>query len=145
MHRAKIAIAFILAVIVAVVGVSIIHSLFVQGNLAGLGVAMPLGLRLETILKDFSGLALPLGAVIAAALGFGFLIASFLKRRLIALAWIAYPLAGATAVGAALLLMKAAMDITPIAGARTTPGLLLMAAAGALGGLIFARLRPKSG
>jgi len=43
--------------------------------------------------------------------------------------------------------MKLAMAITPIAGARSLPGLLMQCLAGAAGGLVFAwlRVRKQSG
>ncbi len=138
MRIVRIVLSWLIAVIITTFAVSVIHSLRIQGQLAELGVALPVGLRLETIGRDFIGLAPALGAVIAIALAVGFTIAALLRKPLPSLAGIAFPLAGAAAVAVALSAMKYSFDITPIAGARGTFGLPLFALAGALGGWIFA-------
>jgi|JI9StandDraft_2_1071091.scaffolds.fasta_scaffold163671_2 hypothetical protein len=139
MRFLRILLAWLISVIITTLIISVIHSLRIQGQLAELGVVLPVGLRLQTIGRDFVGLAPALGAVIAIALAIGFVIAALLRKPLPKLAGIAYPLAGAVAVVVALSAMKYSYDITPIAGARGTFGLPLFALAGALGGWIFAR------
>ena len=52
-------------------------------------------------------------------------------------------LAGAAALLAVHLGLKAAFDITPIAIARTGAGLAVQALCGACGGYLFARLTPS--
>lgn len=138
MRIVRILTSWLIAVIVTTVGISVIHSLRIQNELAELGVELPFGLRLSTIGRDLAGLAPTLGPVVAIALAIGFVIAAVLRPRLPALAWIAYPLAGAAAVVTALVAMKYSYDITPIAGARGTLGLPLFALVGAVGGWIFA-------
>ena len=138
MRIVRILVSWLIAVIVTTVGISVIHSLRIQGNLAELGVELPMGLRLSTIGRDLAGLAPTLGPVVAIALAIGFAIAAFLRPRLPSLAWMAYPLAGAAAIVVALVAMKFSYDITPIAGARGPLGLPLSALVGAVGGWIFA-------
>lgn len=138
MRIVRIAVSWLIAVIVTTGLISFIHSLRIQYGLAELGIALPLGLRLQTIGRDFIGLAPTLGGVVAIALAIGFAVAALLKSRLPLLAFIAYPLAGAVAVFVALAAMHYAYDITPIAGARGSFGLPLFALAGAVGGWIFA-------
>lgn len=102
--------------------------------------------QLEAYLANYAGLAPLYGAVMAIALLLGFLVASVAKRVLKPLAPIAYPIAGAAAVAAAILLIEntaAAGGAGAIGGARDALGLGLQAASGALGGLVFALLRPK--
>jgi hypothetical protein len=87
------------------------------------------------------------GPVMAIALFVGFLVAALLKRVLKPLAPIAYPLAGAAAVLAAILIIGAVMAPGvggAVPGARSSLELALQALAGALGGLVFEILRPKS-
>lgn len=114
--------------------------------LATLGAEIPASVRMQTMLADLLGFA-PLYAAILAA---GFLPA-FLVAGLILHWWPRwrpawYALAGATAVFTALLLMRAMLGLTVIAAARSAEGMLALAAAGALGGLVFATLtaRPLS-
>ena len=143
MRIVRIVVSWLIAVVVTTVLISIIHSLRIQHGLAELGIELPMALRLQTVGRDFVGLAPALGGVVAIALAIGFVIAALLKSRLPALAFIAYPLAAAAAVWVALAAMHYSYDITPIAGARGTFGLPSFALAGAFGGWIFAR-RMKS-
>jgi hypothetical protein len=138
MRIVRIFVSWLIAVIVTTAGISVIHSLRIQNGLAELGVELPLGLRLSTIGRDLVGLAPALGAVVAIALAIGFVVAAFLRPRLPALAWIAYPLAGGVAIVVALAAMHYSYDITPIAGARGALGLPLFGLVGAVGGWIFA-------
>ncbi|MEO0549679.1 MAG: hypothetical protein AAFZ91_07145 [Pseudomonadota bacterium] len=79
----------------------------------------------------------------------GFAIAFFIARQVKRVApasihAIAYPLAGATAIAAALGLMHRQFGVFPILGAQETYGLILQIAAGAVGGFVFEALRPKA-
>jgi hypothetical protein len=126
------------AALVTTLGMSVVHSLMIQQGLLDLGIAIPVDLRLTTMAKDFLGLLPTLGGVVALSFAIAFYIASRLYRFAPALA---YPLAGAVGIAAALLLMKLLFSMTPIAGARTIEGLALMIVAGAIGGVVFARLK----
>jgi hypothetical protein len=131
------------AVLVTTAGASMVQSWQVQARLAGLGVNIPPGLAAETAMRDFAGLAVPLLLVFGVALLLGFALAGWLRARLPRLAPLAWPLAGFSAVATTLALMQAIMQITPLAGARGPDGFLLFCAAGALGGMVFAWLRPQ--
>lgn len=82
-------------------------------------------------------------AVILVALLLGFLVATLLKRFLPQLARVAFPLAGAAAIGATLGLMYMQFHTVPISGARSTMGFVSQVLAGAFGGWIFAKLSQK--
>ncbi|GGI89724.1 hypothetical protein GCM10007973_27600 [Polymorphobacter multimanifer] len=140
MARLRILPFWLIAALVTTFFMSLVHSLMVQQGLIDLGIAIPAGLRLETMARDFIGLLPALGAVTALGFAIAFLIAGGLYRFAPALA---YPLAGAVAIAVALMLMKLQFDMTPIAGARSPLGLGLMIAAGALGGLVFGRLKKR--
>jgi hypothetical protein len=133
---------FFMAVAVSVMLVSFSHSLMVQQGLVALGVAMPGRLRVETMAFDLRGLGLALAGVV----GLGFLlalpVAAWARRRVPGwLAVLAYPLAGAAALAAALGLMGLGFGMMPLAGARTATGQAMMILSGAMGGLIFGSLR----
>lgn len=135
----RIAFAYILAVIVTTVLASFAHTQMVIAGLTESGATVALEQRIGMSAGDLVGLAPQLGPVMAAGLAVGLLIAALLRRVLKPLAPIAYPLAGAAAVGVALTAMSIAFDgITPIAGARTALGFSLECLAGAAGGLVFA-------
>ena len=130
--------ALLVAVLVTTALACIGHSIFVQSELAALGVELPFMTRLVTMVRDFFGLALPLGGITFVALLLGFLIAAFLKPRAGMLAPLAYPLAGWAAMALALLLMRLAFGFSPLAGARTGLGFLVMSFSGFFGGLVYA-------
>jgi hypothetical protein len=133
--------AFIAAVLVTLVAASAVHTNVVIAGLTALGVEVPVGLRLQTMWGDLLGLAPAFGAVIALALLFGFLIAAVARRWIKLPRSIAFALAGGAALGTALALMALAYNgITPLASVRGWGGFLLMCAAGALGGLVFAAI-----
>ena len=131
-------IALLAAALLTTALASLAHSLFVQAGLTALGVKIPLLARIVTILRDFMGLLLPLGAVMLLALAIAFPIAAFLKPRAGVLGRFAYPLAGWAGVALAIFLMKLAYGFSPLAGARTGAGFLTMSLAGFAGGLLFA-------
>ncbi len=130
--------ALLAAVLVTTALASLAHSLFVQRELVALGTDISLPARLGTILRDFLGLALPLGGITLVALLVGFLAATFLKPRAGVLGAVAFPLAGWAAMATALLLMRLAFGFSPLAGARTGLGFLAMSFSGFIGGLLFA-------
>lgn len=131
------------AVLVTTVMASIIQSWQVQSGLIDLGVVIPPGLAMETALRDFTGLAVPVLTVFGIALALAFLLTTWLKPKLPMVAPIAWPLAGAAAVGTTLGFMHAQFQTTPLAGARGPDGFILFCMAGAIGGLVFAWLKPR--
>lgn len=146
MALVRILIGYLAATAVAVTLASAFHTQMVITALGQAGAAVPLDRRLAMTSSDLVGLIPQFGAVIAIGLAVGFLIAAGLRRVLKPLAPIAYPLAGAAAIGVALTAMSMAFDgITPIAGARTTAGFALQCLAGAIGGFVFSMIavRPK--
>lgn len=135
--------AFAAAVLAGFLAASFLHSQFVLAGLSRVGADIGLDDRLRMTGGDLAGLLPSYGGVLAVALALGFLVAWAAKRWLKPLAPVAYPLAGAAAVAAALWLMRLQFEMTPVAGARGTWGFLAQCAAGALAGALFARLRPR--
>lgn len=123
---------------------SIFQTQMVLAGLQSVGAEIPLDMRLRTTGQDLAGLFGPLTIVIAIALTIGFTVAFGVKRILTPLAPIAYPLAGALALATALTLMKMQFGITPLTGTKGVIGFGLQLIAGAMGGLMFARIRPHT-
>ncbi len=136
----RVLLAFLASVIVTFVFASVFHTQNVLASLQELGVEISPSTRLSTTFRDMVGLASLYALMISIALLIGFIIAFVLKRLLTPLAPIAYPLAGAVAIGTMLWLMNIQFNATPIAGARGFIGFSLQMLAGALGGLVFALL-----
>ncbi len=127
--------SLLLAALLTTALASLAHSLFVQAELAALGTDLPATVRAGAILRDFTGLLPTLGGVLLAVLLVAFLVAAWLRPRAGRIASLAYPLAGWAGVALALLAMKLAFGFSPLAGARTTAGFLMMSLSGLAGGL----------
>ena len=123
------------AVTAYVVGTAL-NSQFVIG---AHGVPVSFGDRFNMTMFDISNMTLYL-VIIAVAMVIGFLIAGGLKRFLPKLSAIAYPIAGAAAIGTALGAMYIMFQTVPISGARSTLGFLSQMLAGGIGGWVFARI-----
>lgn len=95
--------------------------------------------RLNMTAFDISNMWLYL-AVIAAAFLLGFAIAALVKRFLPGLSSVAYPIAGAAALGMVLGLMYLQFQTVPISGARSALGFVAQVIAGGIGGWIFAKV-----
>jgi hypothetical protein len=125
---------------------STVHSQFVLAGLSEIGVVMTLSDRLWMTWQDLLGLWASLGPIISISLLLGFASCRLLCWQIQALsAYRIYllPLAGASAVACMLLAMHPIMNITVIAGARTTLGFLGLCLCGAAGGSLFYFLRPS--
>jgi len=131
---------FILALfvgsLIAYVVASIINTQFVLG---AYDVPISFADRFNMTMFDISNMVLYL-AVIAVAFIIGFSIAAVLKRFIPKLASIAYPIAGAAAIGVTLGLMYIFFQTIPISGARSIAGYLGQVFAGAIGGYIFGKI-----
>lgn len=139
-RMARVSAAFLGALVVATVLAVTAQTQMVLAGLQGLGAPMPLGVRLSATLHDIAGLGPAYGAVLCVALGLALPVAALGKRLLVGFAPIAYPLAGAAGVAAALLLMPLAVGIMPISGANSALGFALQCLAGAVGGGVFGRI-----
>ncbi len=115
---------------------SILNSQFVMN---AHGVPISFGDRFNMTMFDISNMGLYLVIILAAFL-IAFLIAAILKRFLPKLSNIAYPIAGAAAMGTALGLMYIMFQTVPISGARSTLGFISQVVAGAFGGWVFGKI-----
>jgi len=134
---------YLLAVIVGYLLASIIATQSVVSSLAGMGVEVGFSDRLIMTLKDIAGMAALFLPMIAFAYLAAFLIAAMLCRWWALWRTPIYIIAGAAAVITIHLTLNLAFNITPIAVARTTGGLLLQGLAGAVGGYLYILLTPR--
>ncbi len=142
---ARVLIAYLAAVLVAAAGGSLVQT---AANILEL-YGMDVSLAASTILAMFGHDLLRFGPAWAAIIALGFLIAlpvaSWIARRRPHWRPVLLPLAGACAVAAALGSMRMLLSLTAISAARDAGGFLMLCAAGALGGWVYARLsRPAS-
>jgi hypothetical protein len=138
--------AYVVAALVAFAAAAIFYSQQILAKQAEIGAVYTPAQQIEAYFANAVGLAPAYGAVLAIALLVGFVVAAILKRVLRPVAPIAYPLAGAAAVGTSIVVIEntmAAGGAGAIGGARDALGFGLQCLAGALGGLAFEILRPK--
>jgi len=101
-------------------------------------VPVSFGDRLNMTMFDLSNMYLYLVIILVSfAIAFG--IAAVLKRFLPKLSGIAYPIAGAAAIGTALGLMYITFQTVPISGARSSLGFVSQMIAGAFGGWVYGK------
>lgn len=134
---------FLAALGVAYVLATVTATQSVVARLGEMGVEIRFAERLAMTLSDLAGMAgmfLPL-------IAFGFIIA-FLATALLCRWWDRWRLplyiaAGACAVACIHIALNLAFEITPVAIARSLPGLLIQALAGAAGGFTYVSLMQR--
>ncbi len=131
------------AVLTAYVLASIASTQSVLNNLTEMGVTIELNTRFEAIGHDLLGLMSIYLPIIALAFLIAWPVTALIVKWKPGLRTLGYVLAGFVAIVAAHLVLKQLVDITGIAAARTTFGLVVQGLAGAAGGLIFVRLVPS--
>ena len=139
--KPRLLLAFLLAVLLA----SLLASIFqTQANLAALqaiGAPVPLNVRLGTTALDLLGFTPTF--ILLSALGFVFALplAAWLARRIPALRWLIFVLAGAAAIWSAMALANSVAPMpTLIAADRSPFGTLGLMACGSVGALLFGLL-----
>ncbi|MEM7781279.1 MAG: hypothetical protein AAF697_12895 [Pseudomonadota bacterium] len=127
--------ALITAAIATYVVAVVLNAQFV---IAGHGVPVSFGDRLNMTAFDVSNMGLYL-VIILVALLLGFVIAALVKKLLPVLARVAYPVGGAAAIALTLGLMYVVFQTVPISGARSAMGFASQVLAGGIGGWVFAK------
>ncbi len=130
-------VAFVAATLLTSVLASIFSTQFVIAGLQSIGVDIPFATRISMTVGDLAMLRILL-ITVAACFLIGFPVAGFCVSKLPGSRTAWFALGGGVALIAALLLLSAAAGGMPVAGARTTAGLLFQGAAGAAGGWCFA-------
>lgn len=139
--------AFALSVATAYVLATITATQSALSSLAGMGFPVDFPTRLSVTAQDLVGMGGIFLPLIAAGLLAAFLVVSLLCRWWPQQRLVLTVAGGAVALLAIHILMKQSFGITLIAIGRTQAGLLIQAAAGAVGGYVFVRVfspRPQS-
>lgn len=141
MRIIRIVLAYIAATAVAY---ALASAFFTQRVLAGgMGAYYTPAQQAQTYYENFLGLAPAYGVVVAVALLLGFVVAAGVKRIVKPLAPIAYPVAGAAAIFAALWLIEYFKGAGALSGAKDALGVGLQCLAGLVGGVVFALARGR--
>jgi hypothetical protein len=139
----RIFLAWLSAVIVTGVSGSLIQSHRALGWIAELDGPIQWPQRLSVYRHDLIHFWPLWTAIIALGFLIAFLVAGGLSGRWPIYRRFLFPVAGATAVVTALLVMDAMLPVTVIAAARDASGVTRLALAGALGGWVYVLLRPQ--
>ncbi len=134
---------YLVAVATAYVLASVASTQSVLANLTEMGAPIDLSTRFGAIGHDLLGLTSIYLPIIAFAFLIAWPVTALVVRWLPRLRTVGYMFAGFVAIVAAHLILKQLVEITGIAAARTTFGLIVQGLAGAAGGLIFVRLVPS--
>jgi hypothetical protein len=120
---------------------SIFATQFILAKVTALGPEVDLAMRLQATWHDLLGLLGSYLPLVAVAMLLGLAVAAGLGRLMPGQRLWLYVAAGAVAVVAIHLLIKAVLGLSGIAATRTLAGLLAQGLAGAVGGYLFYRLR----
>lgn len=134
------ALAWLGATLVTAAAGSIVQTQFNLAAISAAGAPVPFDLRLQATLQDLVGFAPLLAAIAAAGFLVAFVVAARLTRRWPGRRNGLYTLAGAVAITTPILLMNALLPLTVIGATRSLAGVVALAAAGALGGRVYAWL-----
>ncbi|MEM0911824.1 MAG: hypothetical protein AAGJ37_12650 [Pseudomonadota bacterium] len=132
---------FSIAWLVAFCLASVLHTQTVLSALTALDIKISITDRLLTVYKDLVGLAPTYGLIILIGLMIAFAVAWLLQKRFSGRATWWFGAAGGVAILAILMAMYPLMNITLLASARTTVGILLQVMAGVCGGLLYGSMR----
>lgn len=136
----RVVFAYLAAVLVTTVLGTITQTQFNLAALQALGTPIPLDVRAVTTGRDLLGFTPSFAPIVAGGFLIAFIVSGLLARWRPAWRGVLHPLAGFTAVLTALVVMNHLFGITPVAATRSLVGLLAMAASGAVGGWVFARV-----
>ena len=131
--------SWLIAVVVSFVLGSVAMTQVVLSDLASMGVATGMRLRLQTTLGDIVGLSGAYLPLLAVSLLIAFVIAGALFRLVERGRTALYLAAGAAGVGTLLWVLEWVLGLNPLSGARGVSGFLLQVFAGLAGGYVFAR------
>ena len=134
--------AFACAVLATYVAASIASTQTILHGVSSFGLPVSLGVRADATVHDLLGLAATYLPILAITLLVAFPATALVLRFAPIPRLLAYALAGAAALFALHALMAAVLGMHPLPATRSATGMALQAAAGAIGGLTFARVAP---
>jgi hypothetical protein len=128
----------LLASLLCFVVASLMHTQTTISGLIEVGANLSFNDKLTTVYADFIGLLPVYGSIIFVGMLIAMPIANFIKRKLQISNRFVHCLAGAMAIVTILIAMHPILNVTLIAGARGTGGMVMQSIAGAIGGIAFA-------
>lgn len=135
------ALAFLAALVVAVIWGAVVQTQFNLAALQALGADVPLALRIQTTLQDLLGFGPLYAALVGVALGLAFVVAALIARVASRGRGVLFALAGFAGLIAAIRIVDSLVPPPVlIAATRSTLGLIAMTLGGAWGGGLYARL-----
>ncbi len=139
MMRLRNLVAWLAAVAVTAAAGSVIQTQFNLATIRELGAPIPWNLRLDTTLHDLVHFAPTYALLVSAAFLIALAVSGLLARRWPAARTVLHTIAGGAGIATALLVMNSMLPATVIGATRFGTGILALALAGALGGLLYAR------
>ena len=143
-----VALAWLAAVLVAAALGSIIQTQYNMAAIRALDAPVPAGTWVMVTLKDLLGFGGFYGAAVAVSFVVGLGVAALVARVLPSWRTLVFTLAGGVAIFGFLQILPVflpAADLKIIAATRYASAVALMVMAGAVGGWVYARLRPLPG
>lgn len=131
--------AFFSGVVATALLCSVLSTQFVIAALQDIEVMIPMAVRLQMTVKDLAILQALVPAISACFL-VGFIVAALCVRWIGGHRTLWYVLAGISALLSFYMLLNLILELMPIAGARTTAGMVAQGLAGGVGGWIFASI-----
>ncbi len=128
--------AWAAAALTASIGASVVSTQQVLAGLVDVGAKISIGDRLLMTISDLAILQ-TLFPLMAVCFLVGFIVAMLCNRFIGGINVLWFFTAGASSIVCTLLLMSWVMNLMPIAGARTTLGMILISVCGGTGGLVF--------
>ena len=139
MSKLKIFISWVVAVLISSITASLTSSIQVQNKLIDIGAQIDIQTRLTTSIRDLALLE-ALVPLLAIAFLIAFSVASQCHKRFSGSRSLWFSIAGGTSFFTMLTIMAWVFSLMPIAGARTTSGMIAMSLCGALGGWVYVKL-----
>ena len=140
------ALPFLITCLCAFLLASALHSIFVLKALTDIDIEIGLTEALQMIGSDILGLLPTYGVIIAATLALAFTFARFVflkQQKPASFTVLIYALAGMVGFFVMLSAMQPILNVTLIAGARSTAGFIAQCCAGVFAGIVFSSLKQR--
>ncbi len=132
---------FLLACVFTFVTAVIFHSQTVLNGLSEIGISISISDRLYMLYMDLIGLAPSYFPIICFTLLLAFSVAALISSKIRNVPSSVFLLAGSLGMLSCLMAMHPILDVTLLASARSSSGIILQMIAGALGAMLFITLR----
>lgn len=136
--------AYIIGLLLLVASFTTIYTQIILGEVAAMGLAVPLSLRIESAADNFISMFVLWGIILGTAFTFSMIIAARIARRINTLPKWIHALSGWAGITATLLIMEiggtAALGINVVVASRNLDGFLALTLSGLLAGYVYRAL-----